>query len=168
MPLARFLSLAAVTIALAGGFTVHQFAAAPTVQAQAAGPVYELRTYTAAPGKFDALNTRFRDHTLRIFAKHGVKNVVYWTPTEGPLMGNTLIYVIPHASREAAKKFWSALPGRSGMGQSQGRVRSERPAHDQSRSGVHDDDGLFGKVSDRARGSGLKAQDRVLALSPKP
>jgi NIPSNAP protein len=107
MPLARILSLAAVTIALAGGFTVHQFAAAPTVQAQAAGRVYELRTYTAAPGKFDALNTRFRDHTIRIFAKHGVKNITYWTPTEGPLVGNTLVYVIPHASREAAKKFWS-------------------------------------------------------------
>ena len=109
MPLARILSLAAVTITLAGGFTLHQFAVAPTVQAQAAGSVYELRTYTAAPGKFDALNTRFRDHTLRIFAKHGVKNVVYWTPTEGPLVGNTIIYVIPHASREASKKFWSAF-----------------------------------------------------------
>jgi hypothetical protein len=109
MPLARILSLAAVTIALAGGFTVHQFASAPAVQAQAAARVYELRTYTAAPGKFDALNTRFRDHTVRLFAKHGVKNITYWTPTEGPLMGNTLVYVIPHASREAAKTFWSAF-----------------------------------------------------------
>ena len=107
MPLARILSLAAVTIALAGGLTVHQFASAPIVQAQAAGRVYELRTYTAAPGKFDALNARFRDHTIRIFAKHGVKNITYWTPTEGPLVGNTLVYVIPHASREAAKTFWS-------------------------------------------------------------
>jgi len=109
MPLARILSLAAVTIALAGGFTVHQFAMAPTVQAQAASRVYELRTYTAAPGKFDALNTRFRDHTVRIFAKHGVKNIVYWIPTEGALVGNTIVYVIPHESREAAKKFWSAF-----------------------------------------------------------
>jgi hypothetical protein len=106
MPLARILSFAVVTLALAGGFTVHQFASAPTVQAQAAGPVYELRTYTAAPGKFDALNTRFRDHTIRIFARYGVKNITYWTTTEGPLVGNTLVYVIPHASREAAATFW--------------------------------------------------------------
>ena len=107
MSLMKSLSAAALTLAIAGGVAVHYLF--PVVQAQAAGPVYELRTYTAAPGKFDALNTRFREHTLRIFAKHGVKNVVYWTPTEGPLVGNTIIYVIPHASREASKKFWSAF-----------------------------------------------------------
>lgn len=107
MSLMKSLSAAALTLAIAGGVAVHYLI--PAVQAQTAGPVYELRSYTAAPGKFDALNTRFREHTVRIFAKHGVKNVVYWTPTEGPLVGNTIIYVIPHASREASKKFWSAF-----------------------------------------------------------
>ena len=107
MSLMKSLSAAALTLAIAGGVAVHYLI--PAVQAQTAGPVFELRTYTAAPGKFDALNTRFREHTVRIFAKHGVKNVVYWTPTEGPLVGNTIIYVIPHASREASKKFWSAF-----------------------------------------------------------
>lgn len=107
MLLAKPVSIAAVVFVLAGGVAALGVGAVRALHAQTSGPVYELRTYTAAPGKFDALNTRFRDHTIRIFAKHGVKNIVYWTPTEGPLVGNTLIYVIPHASREAAKKFWS-------------------------------------------------------------
>ena len=119
--------------------------------------VYELRTYTAAPGKFDALNARFRDHTVRIFAKHGVKNIIYWTPTEGPLVGNTLIYVIPHASREAAEKFWKNS-WRSGMGQGT-RPRPSWTARSRpGQVGVHDDDGLFGKVTRPGSGSGLSLQ----------
>ena len=99
----KALSMAAIALTVVATFGIYRH----TVNAQTASRVYELRTYTAAPGKFDALNARFRDHTIRIFAKHGVKDIVYWTPNEGPLVGNTLIYVIPHASREAAKKFWS-------------------------------------------------------------
>ena len=76
-----------------------------------AGPesdqVFELRTYTAADGKFDDLLARFRDHTLRIFQKHGMTNVGYWTPQDEPLSANTLIYVLAHPSREAAEESWS-------------------------------------------------------------
>lgn len=71
--------------------------------------VYELRTYTAAEGKLEALHARFRNHTLKIFAKHGMKNVAYWAPTDEPLKSNTLIYVVAHESREAAKKSWDAF-----------------------------------------------------------
>jgi hypothetical protein len=67
--------------------------------------VYELRTYTAAPGKLDALNARFRDHTLKIFEKHGMENIGYWMPVTNT--ENQLIYIIAHASRDAAKKSWS-------------------------------------------------------------
>lgn len=77
---------------------------APVVQA---AQVFELRTYTAAEGKFDDLLARFRDHTLRIFAKHGMTSVGYWTPQDEPLSGNTLIYVLAHPSREAAQASWS-------------------------------------------------------------
>jgi len=42
--------------------------------------VFELRTYTAAAGRLGALNARFRDHTLKLFARHGITNVGYWTP----------------------------------------------------------------------------------------
>jgi hypothetical protein len=71
--------------------------------------VYELRTYTSNPGKLDALNARFRDHTLKLFEKHGIENVGYWVPTDDEKSKNTLIYVIKHTSREAAKKSWAAF-----------------------------------------------------------
>ena len=74
--------------------------------AQAKGRVFEIRTYTTHPGKLDALNARFRDHTTRIFGKHGMTNIAYWVPQDAPASQNTLIYVIAHESREAAKKNW--------------------------------------------------------------
>jgi NIPSNAP len=65
--------------------------------------VYELRTYTAAPGKMEALQKRFRDHTVQIFEKHGMKNVGYWVPEKHP---DTLVYILAHKSHEAASKSW--------------------------------------------------------------
>ncbi len=69
--------------------------------------VYELRTYTAVDGKLDALVARFRDHTIRIFNKHGMKSVIYLSPQDAPDSANTLIYLLEHPSREAAKKAWA-------------------------------------------------------------
>jgi NIPSNAP protein len=77
--------------------------------AQASTAVYELRIYHTYEGKLEALLTRFRDHTMKLFEKHGMKNVAYWTPTDDPLKGKTLIYVIAHASREAAVANWKAF-----------------------------------------------------------
>src|SRR5437773_5029037 len=77
--------------------------------AQTSTAVYELRIYHTYEGKLEALLTRFRDHTIKIFEKHGMKNVAYWTPTDDPLKGKTLIYVIAHASREAAVENWKAF-----------------------------------------------------------
>lgn len=68
--------------------------------------VYELRTYTTNPGRLPALHKRFADHTMRLFEKHGMQNVMYWTPMDSARKDNTLIYVISHASREAADKSW--------------------------------------------------------------
>lgn len=68
--------------------------------------VFELRTYITPEGKLDDLNARFRNHTLKIFEKHGMKNVVYGVPSEGPASKNTLIYLLQHDSREAAKASW--------------------------------------------------------------
>jgi hypothetical protein len=75
--------------------------------AQPAAKVYELRMYSAGDGKMDALNARFRDHTIAIFNRHHMKSVAYWVPTEGPKAGNTLIYILEHPSREEAKKNWA-------------------------------------------------------------
>ncbi|MBM3812228.1 MAG: NIPSNAP family protein [Acidimicrobiia bacterium] len=71
--------------------------------------VYELRTYTALPGRLDALNKRFREHTAKLFEKHGMKNIGYWVPQDEPRKANTLIYVVSHKSREAAAKNWEAF-----------------------------------------------------------
>ena len=68
--------------------------------------VYELRTYTAADGKLDALESRFRDHTMDLFERHGMKNIAYWIPVDVP---NTLIYVLAHHDRDAAKKSWQSF-----------------------------------------------------------
>jgi hypothetical protein len=68
--------------------------------------VYELRTYTAAPGKMSELQKRFRDHTTQLFEKHGMKNIGYWVSEKQP---DLLIYVIAHKSREAANKSWAAF-----------------------------------------------------------
>jgi hypothetical protein len=79
------------------------------LDAQAQGRVFELRTYTAPAGKLDALNARFRNHTRRIFDKYGMKSVGYWVPADEPRSGDTLIYILQHDSREAAKKSWDAF-----------------------------------------------------------
>lgn len=71
--------------------------------------VYELRTYYCLPGRLEALHTRFRDHTMKLFEKHGMKNEMYWTPTDPKLKDHTLIYVISHDSAEAAKKSWEGF-----------------------------------------------------------
>ena len=71
--------------------------------------VYELRTYTCNEGKLEALKTRFRDHTIEIFKRHGIESVGYWIPQDGEKSKTTLIYIIVHPSREAAKANWAAF-----------------------------------------------------------
>lgn len=71
--------------------------------------VYELRTYTAAKGKLEKLNARFRDHTVDLFKKHGIESVGYWVPTDDKKAKNTLIYVIKHKSPDKAKASWKAF-----------------------------------------------------------
>lgn len=84
------------------------FAALPA-PAAAQDRVFELRTYTAAEGKLDAVLARFRNHTTRIFEKHGIQNIGYWVPKDAPRSQNTLIYIVAHPSREAAAKAWAAF-----------------------------------------------------------
>jgi hypothetical protein len=76
--------------------------------------VFELRTYTPAPGKMDALLARFRDHTSKLFEKHGIQNIGYWVTTdpqvvEGKEQEPKLIYLLAHKSRDAAKESWKAF-----------------------------------------------------------
>jgi hypothetical protein len=69
--------------------------------------VYEMRTYHAAPGKLDDLHKRFRDHTCKLFEKHGIANVGYWVPVDNK--DNKLIFVLSYPSREAREKAWKAF-----------------------------------------------------------
>jgi len=71
---------------------------------------FELRTYTANPGKLDALNARFRDHTCKLFAKHGMQNLIYCVPvSKKDGADDTLIYLIAHKSRAEADKDWAGF-----------------------------------------------------------
>jgi hypothetical protein len=77
--------------------------------AQQDGVVFELREYHAAEGKLADLLARFRNHTIIIFNRHGMESVAYWTPTDDPLKGKTLFYILKHPSREAATANWAAF-----------------------------------------------------------
>jgi hypothetical protein len=70
---------------------------------------FELRVYTALPGKRDALAERFASRTAAIFARHGITNVGYWIPLQSdPELGisaeNTLIYLLGYPSKEERDK----------------------------------------------------------------
>lgn len=79
--------------------------------AQNASPqaVYELRQYTVNPGKLDELLARFRNHTIRIFDRLGIRSVAYWTVIDPAPDSPALIYILEHPSREAAERNWAAF-----------------------------------------------------------
>jgi hypothetical protein len=93
--------LTATAAMLAATFTTHA--------AEKDSRVFEMRTYYAAPGKLDDLNARFRDHTTKLFEKHGITNIGYWVPIENP--DNKLVYVLAYPSREARDTSWKAFTG---------------------------------------------------------
>ncbi len=68
---------------------------------------YEMRVYYAPPGKLDELHARFRDHTCKLFEKHGMVNIGYWVPLENT--ENKLVYVLAYPNREAREKSWKAF-----------------------------------------------------------
>jgi hypothetical protein len=71
--------------------------------------VFELRTYYAAPGKMEALHARFRNHTCKLFEKHGMKLVGFWVPTDAKGGPEKLIYILAFPSRAAADRSWEAF-----------------------------------------------------------
>jgi NIPSNAP len=71
--------------------------------------VFELRIYHTVPGKEPALESRFRDTTSKVLAKHDLKVVGYWVPENAPAWDNTFIFMVAHASQDEAKKNWDAM-----------------------------------------------------------
>ena len=82
---------------------------APATAADAKQRVFEIRTYYTEPGKLPDLLKRFRDHTTKLFEKHGMTNIAYWVPSDEPHSQDTLIYILAHESRDAAKKSWEGF-----------------------------------------------------------
>lgn len=102
--------LAAISFGIvAAALAVRLNVESSVAQAQGTDRVFELRTYTAQPGKFEAMKTRFRNHIIPLFKKHNLTVVGFWTPADAPASENTLIYVLAHPSREAAKKNWDGF-----------------------------------------------------------
>ena len=85
--------------------------------------IYELRIYTAHPGKMPALQARFRDHSMRLFEKHGMKNVGYWTNTIGG-RSDELWYMLAFEDMGQRQQAWAAFQG--DLLWQQVRVESER------------------------------------------
>jgi ureidoglycolate hydrolase len=100
------LALTIFVLGLASGSVIQLTNVA---EAQSSDRVFELRTYTTFPGRLDALHARFANHTIRVFERHGMTNIGYFTPQDTPLAENTLIYIIAHDSREAAEASWEAF-----------------------------------------------------------
>jgi hypothetical protein len=68
------------------------------------GKLYEMRIYYAPEGKLNDLHSRFRNHTLKLFEKHGMENIGYWVPMENT--ENKLIYILAFPNKEAREKAW--------------------------------------------------------------
>ena len=96
-------ALLAVAALRSGAADEPSTPAAARAEGRDTGRYYEMRIYTAAPGKMDALHKRFRDHTLALFEKHGIKNVGYWTGVDEG-QREKLYYVVAYPDRAAREQ----------------------------------------------------------------
>lgn len=94
--------------------------------AQTGGRVFELRTYTAAEGKLDAVLARFRDHTVKLFEKHGITNIGYWVPKDEPLPQHTDLHCGSPEPR-GSQEILGCFPRRPGMDPREEGVGGRRP-----------------------------------------
>jgi hypothetical protein len=97
------------THGLAAALAVLAICGALASAASAQDRVFELRIYTAQPGKFEAMKARFKNHIVGLFEKHGMTVVGFWTASDAPKSADTLTYVLAFPSREAAKKSWDGF-----------------------------------------------------------
>lgn len=88
--------------------------------------IYEQRSYFVHPGKMGALQRRFRDHTCRLFEKHGITNIGYWTNAIGG-RSDELVYIVAFqdmAQRDAA---WAAFASDPEWRQAAGESEKDGP-----------------------------------------
>src|SRR5262245_58775621 len=105
--------VAVIAIVFSASIAHAQTATEPAAAAEAKPQkIYELRIYTANPGKLPDLHARFRDHTMKLFEKHRMENVIYWTLAEdfrNEKKDDTLVYLLAHKSKEAAEASWKSF-----------------------------------------------------------
>jgi len=68
--------------------------------------VFEMRTYYAHPGKMEAMHARFRDHTCKLFQKHGMTIIGFWSPYDSKQADEKMVYILAFPSKDAAAKSW--------------------------------------------------------------
>lgn len=100
---------AIIAVTILSTFLLAPPARSDSAAAGAKSRVFEIRTYTTEKGKLPDLLKRFRDHTTKLFEKHGMTNIGYWIPADGPRSQDTLIYILAHDNQEAAKKSWDGF-----------------------------------------------------------
>jgi uncharacterized protein YbaA (DUF1428 family) len=117
----KLLATVAAAVLLAAGAALRLNAAqdrSATADAQTGGAqsspggkgrFYEMRTYHCAEGKLEDLHNRFRNHTNRLFKKHGIEMVGCWTAADAPASQNTLVFILAYPSREAREQLWNAF-----------------------------------------------------------
>jgi len=103
-----FIGVVAVLSFAAGLLITARLAHIDQVRADS-NRVFEMHVYHAVPGKLPALESKFRDTTSKLLAKHDLKIVGYWVPEGTPAWENTFIFIVAHSSREEAKKNWDAM-----------------------------------------------------------
>jgi hypothetical protein len=96
------------------GVLLTGFAQAQDAEQEKEGKLYELRIYTTNPGKLPDLHARFRDHTMKLFEKHGMENIIYWNVSEGArgedeIKDNLLVYIIAHKDEAAREASWKGF-----------------------------------------------------------
>jgi hypothetical protein len=103
-------ALACLALCVSAAPVSAQVTAANAAAADSKALIYELRTYYPAPGKLAALNARFREHTLGLFKKHGMRNVAYWNEMSAEASPEgRVIYVLAYPSRAARDASWKAF-----------------------------------------------------------
>lgn len=109
--LSHSLALFALASALWAGFsfTQNSFAQKGTPVNSNKQRVFEMRTYYAHPGKMEDLHKRFRDHTCKLFEKHGITIVGFWKPTDAAKAEEYMVYILAYPSKEAADASWKGF-----------------------------------------------------------
>jgi hypothetical protein len=105
----KTLKVLAIVLGLGTVWLMSSGAAARKGEKKMDNRVFELRTYYAAKGKMKALHARFRDHTCKLFKKHGMTIIGFWNPTDAKEAEKKLVYLLAFPSRDAAAKSWEAF-----------------------------------------------------------